>query len=111
MKINHSAESALPTVNGGAGPNRAAAAAAAASGRTAPSTTTTAAASGASGVPVSTSAAFRALDGIPAGSGIDEAKVASMRSAIANGTFQVNAGAIADKLLANAQELLNHHRS
>lgn len=104
MKINHSAEPALPTAQG-AGANRAAAAA----GKGAPSTGVPDAS--ASGVPVSRSAAFRALDGIPAGSGIDEAKVASLRGAIANGTFRVDAGAIADKLLANAQEFLSRHRS
>lgn len=105
MKINHSAEPALPTVNG-AGSNRAAAAAAAAGNSPLPSSRPDS-----SGVPISTSAAFRALDGIPAGSGIDETKVAAVRSAIANGTFRVNAEAIADKMLANAQEFLSHHRN
>lgn len=38
---------------------------------------------------------------------IDTAKVASVKAAIQNGTFSVNAEAIADKLLANAQEMLN----
>ena len=37
----------------------------------------------------------------------DAAKVASMSEAIAGGTFKVNAGAIADKLIAHAQELLS----
>jgi len=36
----------------------------------------------------------------------DAAKVAQMSEAIANGTFKVNPEAIADKLIANAQELL-----
>jgi negative regulator of flagellin synthesis FlgM len=36
----------------------------------------------------------------------DAAKVASMSASIANGTFKVNPEAIADKLIANAQELL-----
>ena len=62
------------------------------------------------GVPVTVSAAARSLD-IPAGSGIDEAKVASVRAAIADGTFTTDSGAIADKLLANAQELLSRTRS
>lgn len=40
--------------------------------------------------------------------GIDVARVKAFRAAIANGTFRVDAGAIADKLLANAQAMLNH---
>jgi negative regulator of flagellin synthesis FlgM len=38
---------------------------------------------------------------------IDAQKVASVKASIQDGTFTVNAEAIADKLLANAQELLN----
>ena len=41
-----------------------------------------------------------------ASSEFDADKVARMSQAIAGGTFQVNADAIADKLIANAQELL-----
>ncbi|HEX2539845.1 MAG TPA: flagellar biosynthesis anti-sigma factor FlgM [Caldimonas sp.] len=36
----------------------------------------------------------------------DANKVARMAESIANGTFKINADAIADKLIANAQELL-----
>jgi negative regulator of flagellin synthesis FlgM len=36
----------------------------------------------------------------------DSAKVTSISKAIADGTFSVNAEAIADKLIANAQEVL-----
>lgn len=42
---------------------------------------------------------------------IDTEKVASVRAAIADGSYQVNAEAIADKLLSNAQELLNRAQS
>lgn len=63
------------------------------------------------GVPVTVSAAARTLESSAAGSGIDEAKVASVRTAIANGTFTTNSEAIADKLLANAQEVLSRTRS
>lgn len=38
---------------------------------------------------------------------VDSSKVEAMRSAIANGSFQVNAEAIADKLLSNASEMLS----
>jgi negative regulator of flagellin synthesis FlgM len=41
----------------------------------------------------------------------DAAKVASVKNAIANGTFKVNAEAIADKLIANARELLTPRQS
>ncbi len=37
---------------------------------------------------------------------VDTAKVESVKSAIANGSFKVNAEAIADKLLSNASEML-----
>ena len=36
----------------------------------------------------------------------DTEKVARMSAAIADGTFKIDPGAIADKLIANAQELL-----
>lgn len=53
-------------------------------------------------VELSSSAALRA-----SGDGsFDQAKVDRVAQAIRDGTFQVNAGAIADKLIANAQELL-----
>jgi negative regulator of flagellin synthesis FlgM len=42
---------------------------------------------------------------------IDAAKVASVKSAIQDGTYVVNPEAIADKLLSNAQEMLNRTKS
>lgn len=42
---------------------------------------------------------------------IDAKKVAQVRTAIEQGTYVVNAEAIADKLLANAQEMLNRTTS
>jgi negative regulator of flagellin synthesis FlgM len=41
-----------------------------------------------------------------ADSGFDAAKVERIRQSIADGTYQIDAGKIADKLIANAQELL-----
>ncbi len=38
---------------------------------------------------------------------VDMAKVNAVRAAIEQGTYVVNPGAIADKLLANAQEMLS----
>lgn len=40
------------------------------------------------------------------GAEFDAAKVAKMTESIANGSFKIDAGAIADKLISNAQELL-----
>lgn len=42
---------------------------------------------------------------------VDTQKVDSVRAAIQNGTYSVNPEAIADKLLSNAQELLQRTRS
>lgn len=58
------------------------------------------------GVSVSKSASAAALQQADASADVDTAKVQAMREAIANGSFRVNAEAIADKLLANAQEML-----
>lgn len=42
---------------------------------------------------------------------IDTTKVASVKAAMKNGTYAINAEAIADKLLSNAQEMLNRTKS
>ena len=62
------------------------------------------------GTPVTVSKLARSLEPVSAGEGVDVKKVAAMREAIANGTYKVNADAIADKLLANAQEILSRAR-
>ncbi len=41
---------------------------------------------------------------------VDSGKVESVKTAIANGSFTVNAEAIADKLLSNASEMLTASR-
>lgn len=43
-------------------------------------------------------------------SDFDAGRVKAVRSAIENGTFKVDAGAIADKMLANAEEIIAHSR-
>jgi negative regulator of flagellin synthesis FlgM len=65
------------------------------------------------GVAVTVSTLARALEKPEAtqASDIDTAKVASVKSAIQDGTYVVNPEAIADKLLSNAQEMLNRTKS
>lgn len=70
-----------------------------------------AAAAPAAGVPVTVSTAVRALDPAQRSTGVfDAAKVKSVREAIDNGSFSVDAEAIADKLLSNAQEVISRSR-
>ena len=65
------------------------------------------------GVGVTVSETARALEqaGVSSEAEIDAAKVEAVRQAIASNTYQVNPEAIADKLLANAQEMLNRSLS
>jgi negative regulator of flagellin synthesis FlgM len=65
------------------------------------------------GVAVTVSTLARSLSAAKTGdtAEVDMAKVDSVRSAIQQGTFKVNPDAIADKLLANAQEMLNRTRN
>ena len=44
------------------------------------------------------------------GADFDSKKVADIKEAIKNGTFKINPEAIADKMLANAQEMLSVSR-
>ena len=61
------------------------------------------------GVAVTVSTLARGLEksGRNEGADIDTQKVASVRAAIQDGSYVVNPEAIADKLLTNAQEMLN----
>ncbi len=66
----------------------------------------------ASGVAVTVSTLARTLEAAGAGETeeIDAQKVDAVKTAIQQGTYKVNAEAIADKLLANAQEMLDRSR-
>src|SRR3954463_8888510 len=46
-------------------------------------------------------------DHVASGDAVDMAKVERVSKAIADGTFRVDAGAVADKMLASAAELLS----
>jgi negative regulator of flagellin synthesis FlgM len=65
------------------------------------------------GVAVTVSTLARALEKPEASQpgDIDTVKVAAVKSAIQDGTYVVNPEAIADKLLSNAQEMLNRTTS
>lgn len=108
MKVDSSPDSYIGSV--ASGPQRAA------TTPPAPITGTTPAAPAPGGVPtsgvqVTLSSTTQALSSSSNGNDVFNAdKVEAMKQAIANGTFQVNAEAIADKMLANAAEMLNASR-
>ncbi len=52
------------------------------------------------------SAASRALSASAADTGIDTKRVSDIQQAISDGRFQINAGVVADKLIASVHELL-----
>lgn len=63
------------------------------------------------GVAVTLSKGAREIEqGGRAAADFDAGRVKAVRSAIENGTFKVDAGAIADKMLANAEEIIAHSR-
>ena len=64
----------------------------------------------AAGVPVTLSATVRGADASRSSADFDAGKVKAVKAAIENGTFKVNAEAVADKLLANAEETLSRSR-
>jgi len=61
------------------------------------------------GVAVTVSSLARSLeaDGANEVADVDQAKVSAVKQAISDGTYVVNPEVIADKLLSNAQEMLN----
>lgn len=63
------------------------------------------------GVTVTLSSGVQAASSSNGSDVFNAEKVEAMKQAIASGTFQVNAEAIADKMLANAAEMLNGGRA
>jgi negative regulator of flagellin synthesis FlgM len=114
MKIESSPDSYIGSVAGG--PQKAAPAPAAGSENAAAAATASAAAAGAAqpqaGVTVTLSSASQAMSSASSkGSDVFNAqKVEAMKLSIANGTFQANPEAIADKMLSNAAEMLGSTR-
>lgn len=68
------------------------------------------AAAKATGAPVSFSPAARGMEPVST-SDFDVDRVNAMRAAIANGTFQFSAQAVADKMLSSAYEMLSQARA
>ena len=99
MKIGHPADTPAAAAAG------APAAADAAKAGQAQAAAATAGAADASATVALSSTAATLLSGGASGE-FDAEKVARMSEAIASGSYKVNAEAIADKLIANAQELL-----
>lgn len=60
---------------------------------------------------VALSSAATELRAMPSSAEFDAEKVARISTAIAEGRFQVNPGVIADKLIANARELLSRNQT
>jgi negative regulator of flagellin synthesis FlgM len=110
MKIGQPSDNSIQVHSGSA-----AASQKAAQGASASAAATASASQGtrSAGVAVTVSTLARGLEKTTTGdtADIDTQKVAAMRSAIEQGTYVVNPEAIADKLLANAQEMLNRTTS
>src|SRR5689334_15059045 len=104
MKIGHPADKPLPAPAVGTPAASADAAAKAAPGHA------TGAANVDASATVALSSAASTLLTAGAASEFDADKVARIGAAIADGSFKINPEAIADKLIANAQELLSKVR-
>jgi negative regulator of flagellin synthesis FlgM len=102
MKIGHSADKPLPAAAAAAGTPAAPAEAAKATAGVAASAAPTVDAS----ATVALSSTASTLLSSGAAGEFDAEKVARIAGAIADGSFKINPEAIADKLIANAQELL-----
>ncbi|MBX3632111.1 MAG: flagellar biosynthesis anti-sigma factor FlgM [Simplicispira sp.] len=105
MKIGHTPEHASALAQSSASKQAKAAAPAA------QESTKASAAAGGAGVAVTLSRNARDVEQSgKATSDFDAGRVKAVRSAIENGTFKVDAGAIADKMLANAEEIISRSR-
>ena len=107
MKINSPAD--LPSTAAALKSASTLATAKAGQGAPATASATAAASTQSAGVAVTVSTLARAMENpeVTLPGDIDMAKVAAVKSAIQDGTYVVNPEAIADKLLSNAQEMLN----
>ena len=110
MKIGPSLDNSIPVQSGGAAASQKTAQNASAS---AAATSSTSQGTRSAGVAVTVSNLARGLEKTSRGDSadIDTQKVATVRAAIQKGTYVVNPEAIADKLLSNAQEMLNRTTS
>lgn len=110
MKIGQPSDNSIQIHSGNAAATQKAGPGASASGA---ATTTASQGTRSAGVAVTVSTLARGLEKAGRGEAadIDTQKVASVRSAIQQGTYVVNPEAIADKLLSNAQEMLNRTTS
>lgn len=113
MKIGNSADVAAAIQSlGSAGGTQQKARTNAPSGSVAGAATAASASSDDSGVQVDlSSAAAQMLENGNESDSFDSAKVARITQAIAEGRFTVNADAVADKLMANTQEVLGRQQS
>jgi negative regulator of flagellin synthesis FlgM len=104
MKIGQPSDNSIPVQSGAS-----AATPKATQGASAAATAAASQGTRAAGVAVTVSNLARGLEKSSRGStaDIDVQKVATVKAAIQGGTFTVNPEAIADKLLSNAQEMLN----
>jgi len=106
MKIGNNPDTANLASQAAAARQQAKAAAPAPAAEAAAQGTTRAAA----GVPVTLSSAARGVDASRSTADFDAGKVKAVKAAIENGSFKVNAEVVADKLLANAHEILSRSR-
>lgn len=103
MKIGHPAEKP-PAVTPATGQSAAAEAAKAGANAAVPNAVAPTAPDASAKVEISSTASTLLAGG--AGAEFDADKVARISQAMADGSFKVNPGVIADKLISNAQELL-----